>query len=300
MHLFSDIISEHNTTKEFIYPVSVVIPTLGGESLQGTIEQLNRGTIVPKEILVCIPEEDAYKAETLLFPNVRVVKTVCRGQVAQRIEGFKVSSCDFVMQLDDDIIVDTHCIEYLIELLTFKNDNYAVSPSLRFIETGKSAYEPWSNKWKNKIYFSLINGKKGYQPGSITKAGTEIGIDPSITKELYYDVEWLLGGCVLHCKKNLILRNYYPHSGKAFCEDLYQSLCLQEMGIKMMVSSQAIAYYETPIKNIMSLKSWFKFLQGDYKARNYYVRVSSKSYFRMLMHYLFISLGYSIKSLTRL
>ncbi len=291
---------EISSAKETIHNVSVVIPTLGGESLKGTIEQLNHGTIVPKEILICIPDEDAYKAESHSFPNVRIIKTKCRGQVAQRIEGFKVSSCDFVLQLDDDIIIEKYCIEYLVELLTSKGENYAISPSLRFIETGKSAYEVWPSKLKNKIYYCLINGKNGYQPGHITKAGTEIGIDPSITKELYYDVEWVPGGCVLHFKKNLILSNYYPHSGKAYCEDLYQSICLHVMGIKMMISSQAIAYYETPTKNAISFINWLKFIQGDYKARNYYIRSCSKSYVRMLIHYTFISLGYSLKYLTRL
>ena len=290
---------EHNSIKEFIYPISVVIPTLGGESLKGTIEELNRGTIVPKEILVCIPEEDAYKAETLLFANVRVVKTVCRGQVAQRIEGFKVSSCDFVMQLDDDIIVDTHCIQYLIELLTSKSDDYAVSPSLRFIESGNSVYKKWPNKLKSSVYYYLINGTEGYKPGSITKAGTEIGVDPSITKEVNHEVEWLPGGCVLHFKKNLILNNFYPHAGKAYCEDLYHSICFRENRINMMISGQAIVWIDDPRKHKHSFQIWLNNMRGDYRARTHYVSISSKSYIRMNIHYLIIGIGNALKTFTR-
>jgi hypothetical protein len=40
---------------------------LGGESLFGTTEQLNRGTIVPSGILVCIPKEDAFRVESSWF-----------------------------------------------------------------------------------------------------------------------------------------------------------------------------------------------------------------------------------------
>ena len=47
--------------------LSVVLPMLGGESLFGTTEQLNRGTIVPSGILVCIPKEDAFRVESSWF-----------------------------------------------------------------------------------------------------------------------------------------------------------------------------------------------------------------------------------------
>ena len=44
-----------------LFPLTVVIPTLGGDSLFKTIELINSGTIVPEEILVCIPKEEAYR-----------------------------------------------------------------------------------------------------------------------------------------------------------------------------------------------------------------------------------------------
>ncbi len=39
--------------------VSVVIATLGGSTLLSTIADLNSGTVVPAENLVCIPELEA-------------------------------------------------------------------------------------------------------------------------------------------------------------------------------------------------------------------------------------------------
>ena len=39
------------------FPVSVVIATLGGDTLSDTLERLNCGTKLPAEILICIPEE---------------------------------------------------------------------------------------------------------------------------------------------------------------------------------------------------------------------------------------------------
>ena len=56
--------------------VSVVIPTLGGQCLVTTIQQLNSGTLIPDEILICIPEEEAYKLVSLDFQNTKVLKRI--------------------------------------------------------------------------------------------------------------------------------------------------------------------------------------------------------------------------------
>jgi hypothetical protein len=69
--------------------LSVVIPTLGGESLGTTISQLNRGTLVPREILVCIPEKEAPRVQNLGLPGVGIILTDVRDQVAQRAEVFR-------------------------------------------------------------------------------------------------------------------------------------------------------------------------------------------------------------------
>ena len=69
--------------------LSVVIPTLGGESLGMTIAQLNRGTLVPREILVCIPEKEAPRVQNLGLPGAGIILTDVRGQVAQHARGFQ-------------------------------------------------------------------------------------------------------------------------------------------------------------------------------------------------------------------
>jgi hypothetical protein len=83
--------------------ITVVIATLGGDSLASTIQSLNSGTIVPAEILVCVPVENVSKVAYLQGGTTSFVKTDFRGQVAQRIAGFRRASNELVMQLDDDL-----------------------------------------------------------------------------------------------------------------------------------------------------------------------------------------------------
>ena len=49
------------------------IATLGGDCLAATIEKLNASTVVPAEILICIPEIEAPRAARLAGGNVTVV-----------------------------------------------------------------------------------------------------------------------------------------------------------------------------------------------------------------------------------
>lgn len=280
--------------------VSVVIPTLGGESLIETIQQLNKGTSIPEEILVCIPIGESCSVENLSFINVKIVRTDCRGQVAQRAEGFKQATCKYVMQLDDDIIVEHHCLEYLVKVLESQKGKCSVSPSLRFIETDKTCYPQKSNMILNKIYYFLINGTNGYKPGTITKAATEIGVDSTHLNSEFIEVDWVPGGCLLHSRENLILNNFYPFSGKAFCEDLYHSFFLKEKSIKLFISKKAIAWIDDPRKQNNLLQFSLKNKLSDYKARRHYLRMASKSLFWMNTYYILVillGLGRSLKLL---
>lgn len=267
--------SDLNFKNQSIHKVSVVIPTLGGESLGQTIKQLNRGTIVPAEILICIPIEDAYKTETLLFPNVRIVKTISRGQVVQRAIGFQNAQNSLVLQLDDDILVEEHCLEYLIELI-IKEKNLAVGPSLFDNSTGE--YHSFLTLTNPKqtlfefIFYWIINGSQGYQPGQLGISGVNMGIPENPPD--WTNIKWLPGCCVLHRKNNLILYDYYPYKGKAFAEDLFHSKILTKNGIRMIRCGKAQCFVDFS----SGLYKDFKGFKKDYGAYKRAITRFAKDY----------------------
>jgi glycosyltransferase involved in cell wall biosynthesis len=263
----------------------VVIPTLGGDSLAGTIDQLNRGTVVPGEILICIPDEFVIRVAKLTQPNVRVLRTTVRGQVAQRIEGFKAAKTEYVLQLDDDVALEPHCLERLIAAVETLEGNCSVAAALRHTATDTSVYTRGSKGLLGTFYYRLLNGARGYAPGTITAAGTEIGLDPQSSTRKLHEVEWLPGGCVLHSRRNLVIENYYPHPGKAYSEDLYQSRCLARNGVRMMIAGDAIAWIEVPTNEHIPFRRWMRDLRDDYRARRHYISEGSGSAWRMHAYY---------------
>lgn len=276
------------------YPMTVVIATLGGDTLAGTIDQLNRGSVVPVEILVCIPEQEVPRIVNLRFPNIRVIVTKCRGQVAQRAIGFQNASHDVVMQLDDDILVSENCVSYLLDTLIKYGPFVAVAPALHDRSLGKF---PKMNDTILKVFYYLMNGRAGYQMGVVSRAGMEFGYVQSQIKKGVHDVEWVPGGCVIHFRENLVTENFFPYEGKAYCEDLLHSHHLTKKGVRLKVNLSAHCSLENVSTASYGIKAFIKTISADYRVKKYFVRLSSRSYLRMHLYYVAIVFNYLIKNL---
>ena len=279
--------------------ISVVIATLGGTSLQETINSINNSSIRIAEIIVIIPRKYKYRINNLKAQNLRIAFSNVKGQVHQRCEGFKLCNYEYVIQLDDDIILDTDCIETLLLASYDMPPNSAFSPSLYFLNTKTSVYErnlPLSFKFK--FYYLILNGYNGYKEGEITKAGTEIGINSKGQNRKIIESKWLPGGMILHKKRNLVLHDYFQFNGKAYCEDLYHSFELREKGINLYIVLDSIAFINDPrFDNQVSISKWFNEMKKDYKIRRILVKKMNKSLIRMFLFYAINSINFLFKKL---
>jgi hypothetical protein len=222
--------------------VSVVIATLGGDSIDHTISSLNTGSVIPSEILICIPANFSHLVEHLLaIQNVRVIPTIIIGQVGQRVVGFQASTHDLVLQLDDDIQVRSDCLMHLVKSIE-ESGNVAVAPKMHDVTTKKyhAFLAPNDNcsLWFQMLMFWIVNGKDGYRPGQIGRAGIGMGV-PEHPND-WTDLAWLPGGCILHKRSNLVLYDYYPFKGKAFAEDLFHSALMRKKGVNLIRCGSAI------------------------------------------------------------
>jgi len=266
--------------------VTVVIPSLGGAHLSSTIETINDNLLVPKEIIICIPKELVSEVVGIKADNIKVLPTNVKGQVKQRIEGFKESDTNYVIQLDDDILLDKNCIYELVNSMNQMGDKCSISPALLSKKSQLSVHKKKINFFI-RIFYWLINGQKGYLPGTVTKAGTCIGIDTdSVEKELI-ETEWLSGGMIIHCKKNLILENYFPFDGKAYSEDLIHSFLMKKKNINLYVDKKSKCFVNDEAKLVnKTIQEFMTWIKKDYKARKYFVNLSYRSEFFLHIYYI--------------
>jgi len=232
-----------NELQEFI-PLSVVIATLGADVLAETIGYLNQGRYVPSEILICIPEDVASLAEYLASDNVRLIKTTCRGQVAQRAQGLATATQAFVMQMDDDIKLLPDAMHLLYQTLSNMGVGHAVAPMYQHLSTGEyiTKYPSGINGCLQSISASIICGARWGldRMGTVTPAGIGFGVDARYCGHDPFETEWLPGGCVLCHQQDLVTDNYYPLPGKALTEDLIHSILWKKKGVRLWVIPRVV------------------------------------------------------------
>jgi GT2 family glycosyltransferase len=266
--------------------LSIVIATLGQDNIRETICYLNSGLNKPSKILVCIPEPEFSTIIKYNDDNVEYLLSPSRGQVFQRTFAFNFINSNFVLQIDDDVLINQ---DSLIELVGFLKERpfASVSPSLLGNEDNKPSnfmINPNSNLFLRFLFF-IANGKNGFVPGGISLSGINIGYDYSAVSP--YKVDWLPGGCVLHNTNNLINYNYYPYNGKAYSEDLLHSFLLTQKGIDLYHYPGISCFYD---KSSSSVSGVFEFLKLNYyvwRILNYYSLLINSSRFRL---FLFLSL----------
>ena len=276
--------------------VSVVIPSLGGPSLTETINSLNAGSVLPYEILICIP--DGYSLKITAWPsNVKVLFCPVKGQVAQRNYGFSHAKSAYVMQLDDDMILSFDCLKNLFSTIIDRNDPVAVAPLLVNKKNNQeSCAEKQAISLGKRIYYWLANGHRGYQPGQIMLSG--FALSPSrhekkqIGKNATLTVGWLSGGCILHKKTNLVLENYYPFKGKAYCEDLIHSHLMKKNGVGLLVNLKAECKTEFFLIFQDSFKNFIQNIKRDFEARRYALKLSGRLNWRFYLIYFIFFASY--------
>ena len=252
------------------YEVSVVIPSVGEDILNNTIDALNSGSIVPKEIIVSIPKNLKGKVDNLKQSNVKILPLNIKGQVKQRIEGFKISKYKYVLQLDSDVIVAKKTIENLILALKKLDNKVAVSPVIQSDGINPLLINSTKISLISKCTNLVIDGKTLIPAGVITKAGIQSSPFPNPTSENLIKTEWLPGACVMHYKNNLILENYYPYEGKAYGEDVIHSILLKKKGIKLYVCYTTKAIHEGVIdKNeFTTFKELYGYILINYRYKS--------------------------------
>ena len=217
--------------KQKIIDLTVVIPTLGEKSLSNCITRVNMGTILPKLILIVIPKDYSSKINKIRIPdNSKIIFTSLKGQVSQKIIGFKEVKTEFIMQLDSDIFLEKNTIEKLYEFVLKYKNKIAVAPLLL-----PNINHNYNSGLLSKIKNYIISGNLILKPGKITDIGYNTWFNNNEFKNFSYKVDWLPGGCILFRKNSVIKNNYYPFQNKAYCEDILHSLYLSKKKVKLFL-----------------------------------------------------------------
>ena len=87
--------------------------------------------------------------------------------------------------------------------------------------------------FKNTFLYLNLHPK----PGSISTSSFPVPFFKlKISNKTHYDeVNWLPGGVLILRVKDLVMEDYFPFEGKAYCEDLIHSFFLKKKGLKLYI-----------------------------------------------------------------
>lgn len=261
-------------------PISVVIATLGGKCLEETLSRLRNGSAAPDEILICVPVGVATEAHLVEDSCLQVVRTPCRGQVAQRAYGLAMVRNLFVLQMDDDVGLPSSALIDLFDLCDRVGAGNAVAPLFTHCKSGEylTTYRDDFRGYLQSLSASLIGGALwgARRMGRIDRAGIPYAVDKAHCHgEKLVETEWLPGGCVICRKEDLVLDNYFPFPGKAYSEDVIHSLLWRKRGVSLWVAPEiSVCTHVEPISATL------KHIRADYQARAFVVNLIGGSLFR--------------------
>ncbi|MBV9988354.1 MAG: glycosyltransferase family 2 protein [Chitinophagaceae bacterium] len=230
--------------------LSAVIATLGGDWLEKTISVLLSQSLPPAEILICIPEDHAHKVQKFSDDRVRIVATKVKGQVRQRAVGLAEARHPLALQVDDDIIFDEHTLERLAAYLLELGPKNVIGPVLYGLHTRACIHRlPTGLRGlpKNIFDYMICAAPWGRaKMGVVTKIGLNYGVDDRFCDTDLKKTQWLSGGCVLSFREDLVLEDFFPFSGKAYCEDVIHSFYRTRMGITSWVATRIKVFIDEP------------------------------------------------------
>lgn len=251
--------------------ISVVIPTIGEEILHKVIKKLLNGRMIPNEILlVFFKQEKKNVSSYSKYKNTKILFCPFKGQVNQRIFGFRNAKNKYVVQLDSDILVNINTIELLYKE-AIKDNKTCVSAKI-----------------VNKDLLKTETKINQNNSGKITKWGSSIWFNKFNYPLKIQECEWLQGGCVIHLKENLITNNYYPYKGKAYGEDVIHSCLLRKNKIKLILNPK-IKVIEIAKKNSIStlnIYDFYIFIKNNFLSKIKIIKLTKGSYLLFFLWFL--------------
>lgn len=229
--------------------ISVIVPTIGRpESLTNLLCSLAAQTTPVHEAIVAdgsgtediktVCEDPRWLQSGL---NVRWIQVVPPNAVRQREAAINVSTGEFLLLLDDDVVLESHCIQHMLRVLRANPDVVGVSADFN--------NEPWSQPTRFwSVYLRYVIGlSAGAWQGKVVGPLLRFGYNP--TPDTPQPMEWL-GTC-----NSMVRRQAYDQAGGfsdfflhrcTMNEDVDLGIKLSRVGRLLFCPAARLAHYHAP------------------------------------------------------
>ena len=269
--------------------VSMVVATHKGiNKLPLLVSSLKKNSILPKEIIICgtnLNDIKLLSRSDIKSLNIRFFISKIKNQIFQRKLALKKITQAFILQLDDDIVIESNFFENLYFHIK-KNDKKKIIMSLVVIPGLKEQAYRWNLYFRSNLYFRIIlklfNYGKKIKYMSILQSGRICPLLPKNfinKKKTLKNLEWTNSLICYHKSAlNYSTINYeIKKNEKSYYEDVIFSHNLYLRGFKLQLDPKLKAIH--PYFNKLDLQTHLKTIKTQY----FIVKKFNKSYLLFIL-----------------
>jgi hypothetical protein len=248
------------------YKTSLIFATIGNVSIFEIFNELVLSDLRRDFLcVISLPPNSLHFSEKLIkyFTNLdcslnyEILISPTKGQVAQRAYAIENTDSKYIIQLDDDLKIESKVIASLLKNIECLGPGNAIGPII---------FPYYSYNSFGIIKKAIYKYIYGFSDCNLTKGGIlryGISIYPSSFNAELTLVEWLPGGCVCYYRSDALIYNYYPYSGKAYYEDVIASILRNNLGIRHFIINEHL-FIDSP-----EAPKTLKQVNDNNRARNY-------------------------------
>ncbi len=234
--------------------ISAIVPTIGrADSLRALLESLGAQTYQVDEIIVADASSGDETRLLLDEPqwrelNVKRVFVNPPNAVRQRESAIKIATGEFLLLLDDDVVLEPGCVGHMIELLESNADVVGVTADFN-----NQTWPQPTKMWKWYLHYAL-KLRTGEWQGRIVGPLLRFGYNPLPVGPT--PIDWLGTG------NSLIRRSAYHEAGGfsdfflhrcTINEDVDLSLKLSRVGRMLFCPAARMAHHHAPYGRVTAM-----------------------------------------------
>jgi GT2 family glycosyltransferase len=131
---------------------SVIIPSYNGaKRVIKTLESLEKQVVLPDEVIIVIDgstdnTEEILRSRDWLLPKIKIEIQKNSGRAKVRNNGAKLAENDLLIFIDDDMILEPHCIKAHVEHHRVKEISILTGTQIQFTDVSSNDFEYYRKK----------------------------------------------------------------------------------------------------------------------------------------------------------
>ena len=231
--------------------ISIVCASHKGlKKIPKLLDSIYANTYHPYEILICVTDiADTLDISDFIKKNLNIKVIISNefNQIKQRTNAINRSKSNYILQLDDDLILDSYAIEnYWINIKSSLKPKKLVIGGYVTLPNKKHQSYRWYQHYNNNIFFRkilyLLNKFNLIKPMTVVESGRIIPLTNELPKNTRLKCQWLNSSILYH--KDVDRLNYdIKFKNKAYFEDVFFSYNLYKLNYTLILDSSIILYH---------------------------------------------------------